>query len=265
MGARSALVHDFLACRMVDLSSDVSDCPPGPFQTRVDVIEATDGARIFCEKVLPALVPEAVGKLRPEHFPDAAFLRHEMVSASVHSGSHVDAPGHYGLPSDGSRGLMSSAPLKTFVGAGVMLDVSDVPGWQIERHHIQTAVQAAGIDGFDHTIVLIHTKREKAISAEVVADLLDSGVQVIGTDADGFDGPFEPMIRRFVQTADPGVLWPAHVLGRRRPYYHIERLRNLASLPPCGFLVIALPILIQETTAAWTRAVAFIPEESEQA
>jgi cyclase len=126
-------------------------------------------------------------------------------------------------------------------------------------------VTATGIDNFEHATVLLHTEREKAISAGAVTYLLDAGVQVIGTDADGFDGPFEPMIRRFLQTSDPAVLWPSHVLGRQRPYYHIERLRNLAALPAQGFLVSALPVLIEGATAAWTRAVALVQKEDEPA
>lgn len=264
MRSLKSLVADLSACRIVDLSSSITDCAPGPFETRVDVIEAQDGARIFCEKVLPTLVPEAVGKLRPEHFPSAAFLRHEMVSASVHAGSHVDAPGHYGPAIDGSTGLISDAPVDIFVGAGIMLDVSGVPGWQIERTHLHAAALVSGVGDLADSIVLIHTEPEKAVSADAVADLLDAGVRVVGTDADGFDGPFEPMIRRFLKTGDPGVLWPSHVLGRRRPYYHIERLRNLANLPAQGFLVVALPVLIDKATAAWTRTVAFVPEGSRQ-
>lgn len=264
MSIISSLAHDLRACHIIDLSSDVAESPPGPFQTRVDVIEAGPGAQIFCEKVAPALVPEAAGQIQPGDFPDSAFLRHEMITASVHSGSHIDAPGHYGPTADGSRGYMSDAPLDVFVGPGVMLDVSGVPGWEIGPRHIKAAVEASGISDWSEAIVLIHTEREKAISADVVAGFLDQGVRVIGTDANGFDGPFEPMIWRFLQTADRGVLWPAHMLGRRRPYYHIERLRNLATLPPSGFLFMAFPVLIEGTTAAWTRAVAFVPEPGEQ-
>jgi cyclase len=263
MATSIALARDLLGCRIVDLSNGVTDCTPGPFQTRIDVIEATDGAQIFCDKVAPALVPEAAGKIRPDDFPDGAFLRHEMVSASVHSGSHIDAPGHYGPVGADVCALISGAPLEKFIGPGIMLDVSGASGWRVEREHIKAAAEHGGIGDFGQSIVLIHTERDKAISADVVADLLDAGVSVIGTDAEGFDGPFEPMIRRFLETADPGVLWPSHVLGRRRPYYHIERLRNLASLPASGFLFVALPVLIDGATAAWTRAVAFVPKESE--
>src|SRR5215469_11239101 len=262
MDSGNTLARSLLACRIVDLSSDITDCPPGPFQTRIDVIEAAEGAQIFCDKVAPALVPEEAGEMRPEDFPDRAFLRHEQVSASVHSGSHIDAPGHFGLSQAGDHDLISAAPLDAFVGAGIMLDVSGVSGWRVERHHVRAAIESCGTNDFDQAIVLIHTEREKAISADVVTDFLDAGVRVIGTDAEGFDGPFEPIIRRFLQTRDPGVLWPSHFLGRRRPYYQIERLRNLASLPARGFVVIAMPVLIAGATAAWTRAVAFVPEQS---
>lgn len=255
----SALARELKACRIVDLSSDLTVDEKGPFQTRVEVIEALAGAQIFCEHVLPRLVPDGVGKLRPEHFPSQAFLRHEMVSASVHSGSHIDAPGHYGPSDDGQRGHINDAPLDAFVGPGVVLDVTGIQGWQVEPHHIKAAADRQHIGGYQDSIVLIHTEADKAISASAVEMLLDEGVQVLGTDADGFDGRFKPIVDRFLTTEDPTVLWPAHFLGRRRPYYHIERLRNLGQLPPTGSLIIALPVLIEGTTAAWTRAVAFVP------
>jgi cyclase len=260
MNSSDALVQALLACRIVDLSSDVTVHESGPFQTRVDIVEAADGAEIFCASVVQRIVPEAFGRIRPEDFPGRAFLRHEMVSASVHGGSHIDAPGHYGPPEDGSRGHINDAPLEAFIGRGIMLDVGATSGWQIERRHIKAAAEAGGIDDYDQAIVLIHTEHDKAIAADVVEDLVDHGVRVIGTDADGFDGPFAPIIQRFLETGDSNVLWPAHMIGRRRPYYQIERLRNLELLPPTGFFVIAVPILVEGATAAWTRAVAFVPE-----
>lgn len=253
-----ALARALRSCRIVDLSTDVGVHQPGRFETRMEVIEAAAGAEIFCEQVLPGLVPEAVGELRPEHFPDRAFLRHEMVTASVHAGSHIDAPGHYGPAADGVHRHVSDAPLDAFVGPGVRLDVSGLPGWQVELPQVKAA-GGADIDDPADSIVLLHTEPDKAISAEVVEFFLDQGVRVIGTSATGFDGPFEPIVRRFLHDSDPAMLWPAHMLGRRRPYYQIERLQNLELLPPTGFVVVALPVLIGSATAAWTRAVALVP------
>jgi len=254
-----ALARELLACRIVDLSSDVWVHEKGPFETRMDVVEAEDGAQIFCDRVAGRLIPEAAGRIVPEDFPDRAFLRHELVTASVHAGSHIDAPGHYGPQHGGGPAFVSEAPLESFVGPGVALDLTGLPGWQIEADHVKAAVQAAGADLHDGDIVLLHTEQDKAVSAGAVELLLDQGVRVVGTDADGFDGRFEAILGRFLETGDRGALWPAHMLGRWRPYYQIERLRNLHLLPATGFLVMALPVLIGEATAAWTRAVAFVP------
>lgn len=256
----TSLARELQACRIVDLSTDVTVHESGPFQTRIDAVEATDGARIFCERVAQTLVPEAAGRFLLDHFPDRAFLRHEMITASGHAGSHIDAPGHYGPSRDGQRGHINDAPLEAFVGPGVMLDVTGIPGWQVELRHVKAAAEAGGVASVEGSIVLLHTEPDKAISAEVVESLLDDGVRVIGTDADGFDGSFSAIIRRFLATGDSATLWPAHMLGRRRPYYQVERLRNLGLLPATGFVVIALPVLIEGATAAWTRAVAFVPD-----
>lgn len=237
------------ACRIVDLSSDVGVHADGPFATGMEVLEPGPGAVFFCENVLPKLVPHAVGRFRPEDFPDSAFLRHEMVRASVHAGSHVDAPGHYGR----AGGRINEAPLRSFIGPGFRWDVSDVPERVIGLRHVDPSALPEGAIG------LIHTGGAKAIGADVVEAFIDAGSTVVGTDAASFDGPFPPMIEEYLATGDRDVLWPAHMLGRRRPYYQLERLQNLDTLPERGFLVIAFPVLIDGATAAWTRAVALVP------
>jgi cyclase len=264
MDASDSLVDGLLACRIVDLSNDVTVHERGPFETSIETVDAFAGAQILCDTVAARIVPETAGRLKPEHFPDRAFLTHEMVRASVHAGSHIDAPGHYGPQADGSRGEINDAPLELFVARGIMLDVSGAGGWQVARHHVEAAVDEAGIDRLDGSIVLLHTQHDKAIAADVVEYLLDAGVRVVGTDADGFDGSFEAILRRFAETEDPATLWPAHMVGRRRPYYQIERLRNLELLPRSGFVVVALPVLVEGCMAAWTRAVAFVPPSAEK-
>lgn len=251
------LAAEIAACRIVDLSSDVSTHADGPFGTEIDVLEPGPGAAFFCENVLPKLVPDAVGRFGPDDFPDSAFLRHEMVRASVHAGSHVDAPGHYGP----GPGYVNDAPLRSFIGQGFRWDVSDVPERVVGLRHVDptTRVAAAGGVGPSGAIGLIHTGGAKAIGADVVEAFIDAGITVVGTDAASFDGPFPPMIEEYLATGDRGVLWPAHMLGRRRPYYQLERLCNLDALPEQGFLVIAFPVLIDGATAAWTRAVALVP------
>jgi cyclase len=249
------LLAGLRGCTLVDLSTDVAEHADGPFRTEIDVLEPVPGARFFCEKVLPTIAPQAVGRLTPEDFPEHAFLRHEMVHASVHAGSHVDSPGHYGPLADGSPGQVGSAPLEAFLGPGVLLDLSGVPGDRVLPAHLAKATRVSGVDSFRGTIPLLRTGG-KGISAEAIEILLDQEVRVIGTDAASFDGPFPTMVDRYLATGDSGELWPAHMLGRRRPYYQLERLRNLELLPVTGFVVIALPVLIGTATAAWTRALA---------
>lgn len=247
------LAEIFAKAEIVDLSSDLGNHAEGPFSTRIEPLEPEPGAEFFCANVLPRIAAHAVGRLRAADFPGGAFLRHEMVHASVHAGSHIDAPGHYGPAADGVRRDINDAPLRSFFGPGLMFDVAALPGAVVTRADI---VLPEGTE--PGSIVLIRTGGDKAIAVEVVDYLLDAGIEVIGTDGASFDGPFEPMIERFLAQGDRGELWPAHVLGRRRPYYQIERLANLERLPATGFFVIALPVLIAGATAAWTRAVAVL-------
>ncbi|WP_051499368.1 cyclase family protein [Nocardia sp. BMG51109] len=245
------LARIFAESTIVDLSSDIGNHAEGPFTTRIDALEPEPGAAFFCENVLPKIAAHAVGRLRAADFPDGAFLRHEMVHASVHAGSHIDAPGHYGPAADGVRRDINDAPLRSFFGPGVAFDLASLDSAVVTRADI--ALPDGTAPG---SIVLIRTGGDKAIAAEAIEYLLDAGIDVIGTDGASFDGPFEPMIERYLAGGDSGALWPAHVLGRHRPYYQIERLANLDRLPTTGFFVLALPVLITGATAAWTRAIA---------
>ena len=260
MAEISSLLKGLESCTIVDLSNDVGQHADGPFRTEMDVLEPEPGTRFFCENVLPKLAPHTVGRFRPEDFPDGAFLRHEMVRASTHAGSHIDAPGHYGPSRDSSDRFINDAELGSFIAAGVSYDLTAVPGREIHLEHLRIPDRVATARGnSQRCIALLHTGGDKAIGADVIEAFLDVGVNVIGTDGASFDGPFAPMIENYLETGDQSVLWPAHVLGRRRPYYQLERLNNLNALPPDGFLVFALPVRIEGATAAWTRAIALVP------
>ena len=102
----------------------------------------------------------------------------------------------------------------------------------------------------------------RGLSEAAVELLLDAGVTVIGTDAFGMDPPFHMMLEAWRAGGGKHVLWPAHVLGRRRPYCQIERLHGLAELPADhGFTVACFPIRLAGCGAAWTRAVAIMKEQ----
>jgi cyclase len=104
-------------------------------------------------------------------------------------------------------------------------------------------------------------RRFRGIGSDAVELLLDLGVRVIGTDAFGLDPPFSRMLDAYAAGGHKSVLWPAHVLGRRREYCQIERLGGLDTLPrEDGFLVACFPIRLEGCGAAWTRAVAILED-----
>jgi cyclase len=104
----------------------------------------------------------------------------------------------------------------------------------------------------------------RGISDHAVEFLLDAGVKVIGTDAFGFDPPFHAMLDAYRTSGQKEVLWPAHMLGRRRPYCQIERLFGLAQLPADhGFTVACFPIRLAGCGASWTRAVAIMEDHDD--
>lgn len=203
-------------------------------------------------------------------FPDQMGLSQMTYELTTHTGTHVDAPYHYGWR-DGSRtkpATITDIPLDWCYGRGVMLDFSndegliDAPAVVCKLAVIQHRLQAGDI-------VLVNTgasrylgTREffthyRAIERCAVAWLVERGVRVIGTDAFSFDRPFCAMIDDYKRTGDKDQLWPVHLYGRDRPYLQIERLGNLDQLPrPTGFRVCCFPIKLQDADAAWSRVVA---------
>jgi kynurenine formamidase len=63
-------------------------------------------------------------------------------------------------------------------------------------------------------------------------------VDVMGIDAWSWDRTLHLEAREAVERDTPGVFWAAHQCDL--PYYQIERLHNLAALPPTGFTVLSI-------------------------
>jgi kynurenine formamidase len=66
--------------------------------------------------------------------------------------------------------------------------------------------------------------------------------------------------RRFAETRDPSIIWEGHRAGMEQGYCHIEKLANLESLPPFGFMVACFPFNIRRASAGFTRAVAIFDQ-----
>lgn len=196
----------------------------------------------------------------------------EQISAITHTGTHVDAPYHYGPTSEGRPARrIDEVPLEWCFAPGVRLDVRHVPaGEEITVACLQAALKEIGHTLRPLEIVLLYTAadqrlgspdyfRQPGLGRDGTLWLVEQGVRVIGIDAYTIDRPFADMLADFQRTGDGRKIWPAHFAGITREYCQIEKLANLHLLPrPTGFYVSCLPVKIRAASAAWCRAVALV-------
>ena len=214
--------------------------------------------------------------VRPEHLVWSGGLGWavEEVHAITHTGTHVDAPYHYGPLSEGKPArTIDQVPLEWCFAPGVVLDVRHkAAGECITPGELEATLRRVGVELRPYDIVLLHTGADKRLGSpdyfaqpglgrEGVLWLVERGVKVIGIDAYTLDRPFADMVADYRRTGDGRHVWPAHFAGITREYCQIEKLANLDQLPrPHGFYVSCLPVKIQGASAGWCRAVALVPE-----
>jgi kynurenine formamidase len=198
----------------------------------------------------------------------------EKVRAITHTGTHVDAPYHYGPMSEGKPArTIDEVPLEWCFAAGVVLDVRHkAAGELITVADLEAALARIRYRLRPLDIVLLHTGADKRLGSrdyfaqrglgrEGVLWLVERGVKVIGIDAYTLDRPFASMVADYQRTGDGRHIWPAHFAGITREYCQIEKLANLEQIPrPHGFWVSCLPVKIRAASAGWCRAVALVPE-----
>lgn len=198
----------------------------------------------------------------------------EEIQAITHTGTHVDAPYHYGATSAGQRArTIDEVPLEWCFAPGVVLDVRHKrPGDFIEIADLEQALERIAYSLRPLDIVLLQTGADRRIgTAEYFAQpglgregtlwLVEQGVKVIGIDAYTLDRPFANMLADYQRTGDGRYIWPAHFAGITREYCQIEKLANLDQIGRAhGFYVSCLPVKIHRASAAWCRAVALVPK-----
>lgn len=259
-----------LVMRIVDLSFPIEKSESEPMNITIDRTDYRGGALQICQEA-----KEFLGISHPvfneNSFPEGMFISNEMITLSTHTGTHVDAPSHFGPLCNGKKSItIDECPLEWFYSDAVVLNFSDKHSNDLiskddviyELNNIQYQLKPKDI-------VLINTgtyhkwgKNEyfsnaPAMSIEATIYLIKSGVKVIGIDTYGYDLPFTSMIQSYIKTQDQKALWPNHMLGRKFEYVHIERLCNLDSIDePFGFKFVGFPIKIKGADASWIRAVA---------
>ena len=198
----------------------------------------------------------------------------EQIQAITHTGTHVDAPYHYGPVSEGKPARrIDEVPLEWCFAPGVVLDVTHLePGVEITIADLKKCVEKIHYTLNPYDIVLLRTGADERIgSKEYFAQpglgrdgtlwLVEQGVKIIGIDAYTLDRPFANMVADFRRTGDGRVIWPAHFAGITREYCQIEKLANLHRIPrPHGFHVSCFPVKIEGASAGWCRAVALLTE-----
>lgn len=269
---------------IIDLSVaiDVNSWEPTPVRrTVIDHKKGADllgktlilmkGSNIFSK--ITEIIKQKMGLgLDHRNFPEEKGLSLYSYEITTHTGTHLDAPYHFGdkNPDGGKAKTITEIPLEWCFGNGVLLDVEAIQHHNpVSKEEIvdKLAELQYQIQPFD--IVLLKTGGDKqngkpqyftdfrGVSVEATEYLIDCGVKVIGVDSFGFDPPFGRMIEKYMEDKNEKHLWPAHFLGRKKEYCHIERLTNLEKInKPIGFKVCCFPIKLQDSDAGWCRVVA---------
>ncbi|MFC7228600.1 cyclase family protein [Salinirubellus salinus] len=263
---------DLTDTELVDLSIGIEpDAPSEPFPGSVEYHSHEDGAELLAEN-LHGLGIEDVDAA---DFPDGIGLAWEEVHAITHTGTHLDAPWHYGPESGGEPAkTIDEVPLEWCRGNAVVLDFTwKEPGSEITPDELDAQLEALDHELAPGEIVLLETGADDlwgtpeyltefpGMSGAATKHLVEQGVKVIGTDAYGFDKPFGEMGRRYVETGDEGELWPAHFAGRDVEYCQIEKLANLDALPRrTDVPLVTFPVVVEGASAGWVRPVAMFDE-----
>jgi len=230
--------------------------------------------RVLMAKTLKGRLQYLLGKriVKKEDLPDEEFLSLEVVHSPVHIGTHLDYSFHYGSKSEGRASKTAEEiPLEWCYQNGVKLDVSHKkPNETITAADVEAVLKKINYTLKPLDIVLLRTGADKlyggpkyfsdypGVDISAIDYLLDRGIKIFGVDTMGIDRPYRFMLKEFLETKDTKKLYPAHFYGRKREFFHIERLANLEKLPDFGFKVNCFPVKIKTTGAAWARVVAVL-------
>ena len=103
-----------------------------------------------------------------DEIPDGEMLSLEIVNSSVHMGSHVDAPFHYGSMSEGKPARnIENVPLEWCYGPGVRLDLTHLkfPD-SIGKKEVVAALEKINYKLKPLDIVLLYTGGDKLLGGD---------------------------------------------------------------------------------------------------
>lgn len=273
--------------KIVDLSVAVDPAHWEPEPVRRKVIGHREGADLLGRSYAYLRAPNRLARwfrlaqhrfgkgVTHRDFPEGKGLSLMHYTLTTHTGTHMDAPWHYGdrTAAGAPARTICEVPLDWCHGDGVRLDVRHGPADSaVTAAEISAALSAIDYEVKPFDIVLLWTagdgeigtrgyfQRFRGVSREATAYLVERGVRVIGVDSFGFDAPFLRMLDDYERTGSPEHLWPAHLYGREREYCQLERLTNLGAIDRShGFQVSCFPVKLAGGDAGWSRVVAHLP------
>ncbi len=265
--------------QIIDLSLPIDDTLKETHAAKIDRISHEQGVEHF-NWVLMTKQPNGQERfdkgeriITSDDVPDGQLLSLEIVHSSVHMGTHVDAPFHYGSDCEGRPSkCINDLPLQWCYSDGVVLDFTKKKHPEtINKQDVVNVLKKINYKLKSLDIVLFSTGADKMVGTpeyiskyigvepEAVEYLLDQGIKMMGVDTLGLDRPCFEMFKEFLETKDKSLLWPSHFLGRKREFAHMERLGNLDKIPkPFGFKVSCFPVKVRNAGAGWARVVAII-------
>lgn len=256
---------EFLGQRvqLIDLSRPLEPTASEPAPPRIQHISHKDCAEMW----------QSIFGIPSTAVPGGLGFAGEIVEASTHAGTHVDAPWHYAPTSAGwPAWTIDEIPLSWFVGRAVVIDVSDLPtGYLITPEEIAKRLNQLSHSITPGEMVLFCTGADAVwgteeffsygcgLGKEAVLYLVDQGVRVIGTDAWSLDRPYPMIANEWTTLQDSKRLWPAHFAGIERKFSQIEKLTNLRELPAVGSTILCFPIKVKGGSGAWSRVIGLVP------
>lgn len=222
-----------------------------------------EGADIVCN---------AYGCTR-EDLPDGEGWGTETLELASHTGTHVDAPLHYGTRCEGKPArTITDIDINELYCDAIVLDLRGAagPGEAISIDALKTALKRNGARVELGSAILLRTGQERydlsqpeffrypGMTRESTLFLAGLGAKILGTDALGWDRPINMMKEVFQKSRDKRDIWDGHYAGRDAEVFIIQQLVNLAALPPSGFKVAFFPIKLARCSAAPARVVAFV-------
>ncbi|SHO58203.1 cyclase family protein [Vibrio quintilis] len=259
--------------RIVDLSVTLSNNPYTDPPSLLPEIKYSDH-----QQGLPDLLNMFPG-LEAGDLPGQEGWAVEDMKLTTHSGTHMDAPWHYASTTGGKPSWgIDEMPLEWCLQDGVKLDFRHLPdGYVVSAQDLQDELDRIGYQLKPLDIVLVNTRAGAlygqpgyldagiGIGREGTLFLLEQGIRIVGTDAWSWDAPFSYTAKRLAEENNPAIVWEGHKAGRDIPYGQMEKLANLDSLPPFGFMVSCFPYKIEKASAGFVRAVAIFNDSPQTA